>query len=692
MASNRKPAKSASAGGGKRIASDTLYNFTSGRTGFPITYRVQLRTKAASRPQFTSAWYQGTQIGNDLDSQLDTKQITYDRLKDLITDFVEVIPADASGKKFVCDDINMSGSFIYVPEERPKELDSSSTKQWARPISSDIDLENAINKVAFVKVKAARDSRAGKIRGVVLDLLIFGKKLKTKTTSKPRNITLERSGDEDDDGSISMSQASKNKKASRRIEDKDVSFSFTLLPPTYLKPNKDKTIKEYVIHTDEAVLKDSIRMKSNGVRPISAAEVVKRIQDEAMDLVQYKDTNDNTLIPERPKLYYRHSVNSKKMLPISSTAELWQYINNKRRGDFMNDQVSAGKLFFSIGSRIVDSEKENHNGVSSPELQQKYTQEDHPTPAPLPQKKFANTVSAKRRTASWAVDCGEELEAFVLKLYRSPQSSLYHGFHAGHASIMTGHFKYHLKYGENKDLPIWEVFTCTDGDDSTWPEYEDLRLDFVKPVYDRLSAGVLPAKEQFQPNVEDPDNPPPAPKVKESKVSGIDKMAEGINLVGQAMLQATAARVNTPASAAFLSPMPVHHPSDVVVSFEFTRIDAFGNEYKCSAMVEDTKTQMKKVIKQAWDNDVLFPTGTFSGIDELDMKMIAGNDMELMFTIPKLGQQPKKAFGRLTVERVLAVVGPEVRPVPVKVDLVAALKPAANPIAMPSNLFGDDDD
>jgi hypothetical protein len=78
-----------------------------------------------------------------------------------------------------------------------------------------------------------------------------------------------------------------------------------------MKPNKDKTQKQDVIHTDEPVLKDPIVIKANKSAPITAAEVVERIQEVAIDLPEYQDTNGNTYIPKKPKLFYRHSITAK---------------------------------------------------------------------------------------------------------------------------------------------------------------------------------------------------------------------------------------------------------------------------------------------------------------------------------------------------------------------------------------------
>jgi hypothetical protein len=198
------------------------------------------------------------------------------------------------------------------------------------------------------------------------------------------------------------------------------------------------------------------------------------------------------------------------MIPIASMAELWHLTNNKKRGDTSAVNVGPGKLFFSISSCQVESDDHKHAGATSPALQLNYSQGDHPTPAKLPSKKYASS-STQRRTPSWSADIKEEADAFIRKLYDSVDSNLYHGFHFGCASIMSGHFLNNQKYGKEKDAYIWEVFLCTPGNPQTWPEYDDLRIDFTRSVYDRVTKGVLPERDAFPLSIENPGEPPQVP-------------------------------------------------------------------------------------------------------------------------------------------------------------------------------------
>jgi hypothetical protein len=139
------------AGNSKRPAESQVYNFTSGKSGVKLVFRVQLRDKkptGAGRLLFGTVWYQSMDSSDFLSAEYDTSEITFDYLKTTINEFVEDLPTDASGTKFVCDNICMSGSYIYVPEDCPKELNpGSSTKRYAKPITNDIDLAHAINKL-----------------------------------------------------------------------------------------------------------------------------------------------------------------------------------------------------------------------------------------------------------------------------------------------------------------------------------------------------------------------------------------------------------------------------------------------------------------------------------------------------------------------------------------------------------------
>jgi hypothetical protein len=234
-----------------------------------------------------------------------------------------------------------------------------------------------------------------------------------------------------------------------------------------------------------------------------------------------------------------------------------------------------------------------------------------------------------------------------------------------------------------------DVFPCDQNDEDAWLDYKDLRINFSKKAYSRLSRDLLPSRETFPPNVESPNTPPEPPENVVQGKGGAKLLAQSIATLSQS-LTTTVQNRGTPSSATFMSPVANGPNYDVVVSFEFTREEpSDGSQYKCTVMVDDMGMLMKNVLKLAWDHDKEFPSGTFSGISDDEMKKInKDNSMEMMFTVPKLGAQHCLAFSKLSVEKVLKVVGPDIRPVPVKIELVEAKKPAAIQREMPANLFG----
>ena len=97
---------------------------------------------------------------------------------------------------------------------------------------------------------------------------------------------------------------------------------------------------------------------------------------------------------------------------------------------------------------------------------------------------------------------------------------------------------------------------------------------------------------------------------------------------------------------------------------------------------------MKDVLKNVYEGEDNLATGVFSKISASDWRAIVDKDKEMIFTVLKLGTHPKKAFGKLSVQTVLSVVGPDVRPIPVQMTLEESIKPATESSVMPTNLFG----
>ena len=192
-------------------------------------------------------------------------------------------------------------------------------------------------------------------------------------------------------------------------------------------------------------------MEGNGERVISAADVVRRIQQAAIDNECCKDEKGETLVPRIAKLFCRCQSSLMKMVPVNSTSELWEHINRRKRGATRDEHVTAGKLFFSIGCRQVNNNSDaKQEAACVPVSQQNHTQEDHGTPATVP-KTRARTASEKRRSATWASGGEADAEEFIRKLHHDDVSPLQHGFHAGHAQTMAGQFTNFAKCEEDND-------------------------------------------------------------------------------------------------------------------------------------------------------------------------------------------------------------------------------------------------
>jgi hypothetical protein len=697
--SRRTPAKRKSQDDAD-YADDDVRDFTSkSRLALPLGFRLELRTKLpGGQIRFNNVWYASTRQGIYPDKG-DSSTITYSKLDGMVQRFCEKYTLnETTGKKFVPCDINNSGCYLYVRKERIKdfEVPAGDRSGHAKPISSTEQLHEAINSVAFRQEEHSR--RVTKITGLILDVLVVGKSLKPKQpkqkSSRPKTVGGPRNDDESDVSDMPSTATATKKKIP---EDKEIDISFQILPPTYLaaKP-KDPEVLEYVIRTHDLAKKEAVYMKSTGISRISAIDVVERIQQEAFELDAYKiDKNGEsvTLIPIEATLYYRKMKSSKQMTPIESTEELWQLIHLKKSGKYA-PEIKIGSLYFSLGARKIDSDDPKHAAITPEYLDpddddykfcnRQYTQdfEQNPnkyrSPMKLPTTKVIS-ANEQRRFTTWDVVSGkEESSDFVKKLYTSPSSPLYHGFHKDHAKLMMSWFSAHQKYGEDKDQFIWEVFELKDDNVDSWPTIDQLKIDFEHPDLESKCHGSFPEKEAFQPTIDEPEEPPkPRPK---TFMSPAQVMASSINSLSAAIVQSKAAAAATTPVSSFAVAKERHR----LVAFKFVREE----EYESYEMdyVAKTNEKMGDVIKSAWERDVEFTKGVFSLIPSSTIDQMNAKDIDMMFLIPNLGSVHCNMLCQYTVQEVADAVGEEPRPIPIAISFEAAKKTSAK-TAVPLNLF-----